>query len=89
MHHDTWQFQEAKAKLDEVLRAAVRVPQTIIMQDECEAVIISKKEYDKNFLTHQSTLGKLIDDSPLKGIELELQRNMETMRNANLFNDDK
>ncbi|MCK7470007.1 MAG: type II toxin-antitoxin system Phd/YefM family antitoxin [Desulfomicrobium escambiense] len=44
----TWQLQEAKARLSEVIKQAQKEgPQTITMQGELAAVIISRGDYDR------------------------------------------
>jgi len=44
----TWQLQEAKARLSEVIKQASKEgPQTITMRGETTAVVISKDEYER------------------------------------------
>jgi antitoxin Phd len=44
----TWQLQEAKARLSEVIKQASREgPQTITMRGEPTAVVISQNEYER------------------------------------------
>ena len=68
----TWQLQEAKARLSEVIKQASKEgPQTITMRGEPTAVVISKDEYER--LKHPR--GSFVDfmrKSPLYGVDLEL-----------------
>jgi prevent-host-death family protein len=43
----TWALQDAKARLSEVVRAAVDDPQHITLRGEEKVVVISAKEYRK------------------------------------------
>ncbi len=42
-----WQLQDAKSKLSELIRFAQESPQVITVRGREEAVLISKKYYDK------------------------------------------
>ena len=68
----TWQLQEAKARLSEVIKQASQEgPQTIKMRGEPTAVVISKDEYER--LKHPR--GSFVDfmrKSPLYGVDLDL-----------------
>lgn len=84
MHQDTWQLQEAKAKLSAMLKAAQSRPQWITLHGEEAGVLLSAKTYQK--LTHNKkrskktsgkmTIGKFLRQSPLygAGIELDISR---------------
>jgi prevent-host-death family protein len=78
----TWQLQEAKARLSEVIKQASQEgPQTITMRGEPTAVVISKDEYER--LKHPR--GSFVDfmrKSPLCGVEIDLKREQTFTRTA-------
>ncbi|MDA8171666.1 MAG: type II toxin-antitoxin system Phd/YefM family antitoxin [Nitrospiraceae bacterium] len=80
----TWQLQEAKARLSEVIkRASKEGPQTITMRGEPTAVVISKDEYKQ--LKHPK--GSFVDfmrKSPLYGVDLYLKREQTLTREADV-----
>jgi antitoxin Phd len=80
----TWQLQEAKARLSEVIRqASIEGPQTITMRGEPTAVVISKNEYEQ--LKHLR--GSFVDfmrKSPLYGVDLDLKREQTLTREADI-----
>ena len=80
----TWQLQEAKAQLSEVIRqASKKGPQTITMRGEPTAVIISKEEYDR--LKHPR--GSFVDfmrKSPLCGVDIDLKRKQTLTRESDI-----
>ena len=79
-----WQLQEAKAMFSEVVKAAAVRPQTITIRGKETAVILSIEEY-KRLTRPRQTLYEFIQNSPLRGLELELpQRLPEKMREINL-----
>ena len=70
----TWQLQEAKAKLSELVTNALsKEPQQITVHGKPAVVIISTEDYER--LTHkkQSFL-QLIRRSPLVGVKLDITR---------------
>lgn len=81
----TWQFQEAKAKLSEVVRLSKHEPQVITVHGKEEAVLISKEEFDdlKNKKT-QPSLVELIKNSPFYGIDLDFSRDNSPDRDIKL-----
>jgi prevent-host-death family protein len=78
----TWQLQEAKARLSEVIKQALKEgPQTITMRGEPTAVVISKEEYER--LNHPK--GSFVDfmrKSPLYGVDIDLKREQTLTRKA-------
>ncbi len=67
----TWQLQEAKARLSEVIKKAAKEgPQSITVHGEPSAVVISRREYDR--LKHpQGSFVEFMRRSPLYGVELD------------------
>jgi prevent-host-death family protein len=81
VRNTTWQLQEAKAMLSEVVRSAAREPQIITVRGEEKAVVLSMDEYKKLNPPKKPTLFELFQSSPLLGVELELpERRIEPIR---------
>jgi len=79
---EEWQLQEAKAMFSEVIKAAALKPQVITVRGIETAVILSITEY-KRLAGPRQTLFEFIQNSPLRGLELELPpRQPEEMREA-------
>ena len=80
----TWQLQEAKAKLSELVKQVLSLgPQGISLRGILKVVLISKKDYEK--LTGQKTsFVKLMRTSPFKGLNIDTQRNKSKSRDVML-----
>lgn len=79
----TWQLQEAKNRLSEVVRHAHQEPQLITLRGKEEAVVLSFDEYQK--LTQpKKTWAELLGEMARSGIELDLGRSRDTGRNIEL-----
>lgn len=82
----TWQVQEAKARLSEVIKEAkAHGPQQITHHGELVAVIISKSEYEK-LKGYKKSLVEFAQDSPLKGLELDISRGTSLSRDIEVIN---
>lgn len=80
----TWQLQEAKARLSEVIKQASREgPQTITMRGEPTAVVISKDEYERLKRPRESFVA-FMRKSPLYGLDLDLRRDRTLTRESEL-----
>ena len=78
----TWQLQEAKAKLSEVVDKAVRSgPQYITRHGKNTAVVISVAEYRK-LRNRNESLVEFFQRSPLRGLHIE--RSKDIPRNVEL-----
>jgi len=77
-----WQLQEAKARLSEVVKKAVKEgPQRITVHGEPTAVVISSEEYER--LKHpKGSFMEFMRSSPLYGLELDLKREQALTRDA-------
>ena len=79
-----WQLQEAKNRFSEVVNKALSEgPQTVTRHGEEIVVVLSKAEYNR---LKKSQIG-LVDffrQSPLVGIELDLERDQSLPRDINL-----
>jgi len=80
----TWQLQEAKARLSEVIKQASKEgPQTITMRGEPTAVVISKDEYER--LKHpRGSFVEFMRKSPLYGADIDLKREQTLTREADI-----
>ncbi len=78
----TWQLQEAKSRLSEVIRKAAKEgPQKITVHGEPTAVVISSKEYER--LRHpQGSFVEFMRRSPLYGVKLTLRREQTLTRES-------
>src|SRR6516165_1982330 len=84
--HD-WQLQTAKAKFSEVFRLArTEGPQRITRQGKEGVVMISDEQYERLTVKSRQPKGivEFFRESPLVGIELDLERDKDTGRNVKL-----
>lgn len=80
----SWQLQTAKAKFSELIRTVKsKGPQSITLHGHEEAVIISKKDYERLKRT-KPNLVEFFQDSPFHGAELRIGRNKSTSRKVPL-----
>ena len=81
----TWQVQEAKARFSELVRSADSGPQTITVHGRRAAVVLSAHEYDRlKGERGKPALTEFLGDSPLAGVELDLERDRSLARNTRL-----
>lgn len=76
----TWQLQEAKARLSDVIKKAAKEgPQEITVHGEPTAVVISSKDY--KMLKHpKGSFVEFMRSSPLYGLDLDLKRKQTLTR---------
>ena len=80
----SWQLQEAKAKLSEVVKSSQSEgPQEISVRGEPAAVVLSKAEYDR-LRRKKPSLLEFMQRSPLLGLELEFEREQSLSRDVRL-----
>ena len=80
----TWQLQEAKARLSEVVRLCVQEgPQTLTVRGKEEVVLLSKEDYDL-LLGSKPNLFDFMRHSPLKGVEISFERDQTKIRDITL-----
>ena len=79
-----WQLQEAKNKLSEVVnKACSSGPQVITVRGKETAVVVSAEEFRR--LTHQQgSLLEFFQNSPLCGVELDIERPRDFGRDVKL-----
>ena len=76
----TWQLQEAKNKLSQVVEDAVNSgPQIITKRGVEVAIVLSFAEYQK-MIASRGKLSTFFRESPLAGIELDLTRDKSDAR---------
>jgi antitoxin Phd len=76
----TWQLQEAKAKFSELVRKArLEGPQEVTLRGQEHVVVLSKKSYEALLHPKQSFI-EFISSSPLKGVDLNLEREQSIPR---------
>jgi prevent-host-death family protein len=79
-----WQVQEAKARLSDLLRDAERSgPQQITVRGRAAAVVLSTEEYER-LRAPKPSLVAFLRNSPLKGIELDIERDRSPARDIDL-----
>ena len=80
-----WQVQEAKARFSELLRSAASDPQTITVHGRPAAVVVAAHEYDRlSEKRGKPALTRFLRESPLAGVELDLERDRSLPRNTRL-----
>jgi prevent-host-death family protein len=79
-----WALQEAKNKLSEVVdRSIAEGPQTITRRGRESAVVLSMKDF-KRLTGPKGGLVSFFRDSPLAGVELDLERDEDFGRKVEL-----
>lgn len=79
-----WALQDAKAKLSELVRLTLKSgPQGISVRGEKQIVIMAQAEYEK-LKGNKPRFIDLVELSPLKGMEIDIERNSSLMRNIEL-----
>lgn len=79
----TWQLQEAKARLSEVIKAAKEGPQNITVHGESTAVVLSSAEYER-LKQPRGSFVEFMRRSPLLGLELDLRRKQTLTRESDI-----
>jgi antitoxin Phd len=83
----TWQVQTAKARFSEVFRLArTEGPQHITRQGKEGVVMISDEQYDRLIAKSRQpkSIVQFFRESPLVGVELDLERDKDTGRDIEL-----
>jgi len=73
----TWQLQEAKNRLSEVIKMAANAPQPITLRGEPVAVVISMESY-KKLLKPKKSLAELLMAAPESLVNLEFPERKNT-----------
>jgi prevent-host-death family protein len=76
----TWQMQEAKARMSELVRCAQNQPQDITLHGKSVAVVISRETFDR-LAQPQGALVDFMRRSPLYGADdIEFERDRSLIR---------
>ena len=76
----TWQLQEAKNKLSQVVDDAISDGPQIITRRGIEVVIVIAYEQFKKMAASEEKLSDFFSNSPLAGEELDLSRDRSAIR---------
>jgi prevent-host-death family protein len=80
----TWQVQEAKARLSELLkRAATEGPQRITVRGCPTAVVLSQEAFER-LQGAKPGFVELMRNSPLVGVKLDLRRDSSSTREVDV-----
>ena len=79
----TWTLAGAKARLSEVVDRAQGGPQTITRNGKPSAVIVSAEEWARKTV-RKGSLAEFLLASPLRGTDLELERQRDAPRDVTL-----
>lgn len=84
MENNIWQLQDAKNRFSELVNKTLdEGPQVVTRRGEEVVVIISSEEY-KKLLKSQSSLLEFFRESPLVGVDLDLERDRSFPRETQL-----
>lgn len=79
-----WQYQEAKAKLSQVMDQVQEKGMQLIIRNRTEVyVILSKKKYDE-YIQPKSSLIDFFLNSPCPEVDLDIERSQDTIRDFDL-----
>ena len=81
--HDAWSVAEAKARLSEVIDRAQGKPQVITRNGKPSAIVVSVEEWARK-TTRKGTLAEFLLNSPLRGAELDIDRQRDDSRDLEL-----
>ena len=79
----SWTLAGAKARFSEVVDRAQAGPQTITRNGKPSAVIVSAEEWARKTV-RKGTLAEFLLTSPLRGADIELERQRDTPRDVSL-----
>ena len=81
---ESWQLQDAKNRFSEVVEKAVNTGPQIVTKRGIETVVIMSVEEYRRLTRPKTDLVEFFQNSPLKGIELDLDRNKDLPREVDL-----
>ncbi len=83
-HSSSWPLATAKARLTQLVDAALAgTPQIITRHGEDVVIVIATKQYAET-LAQRSTIAEFFARSPLAGIDLDIERNSSAARPVDL-----
>ena len=74
-----WTVAGAKARLSEVIERAQSSPQTITKNGKPSVVVVSAEEWQRKTM-RKGTLAQFLLESPLRGADLDLERQRDEPR---------
>ncbi|RUM20005.1 type II toxin-antitoxin system Phd/YefM family antitoxin [Rhizobium vallis] len=80
---ESWTVASAKAKLSEVIERAQSAPQTITRNGKPSVVVVSAEEWQRK-TARKGTLAEFLMESPLRGADLDLERQHDEPRDPAL-----
>ena len=81
---DSWQIQEAKARMSELIKRAQEQPQDITLHGKSVAVVISRVAFDR-LSRAEGSLVDFMRRSPLYGVDdMQLERDTSLTREVEL-----
>ncbi|TYR33520.1 type II toxin-antitoxin system prevent-host-death family antitoxin [Mesorhizobium microcysteis] len=78
-----WTVAGAKARLSEVIERAQSAPQTITRNGKPSVVVVSAEEWQRKTV-RKGTLAEFLMDSPLRGTDLDVERQRDEPRDLRL-----
>lgn len=79
-----WQYQEAKAKLSQLMNCVLREGVQVIVRNRVEEyVVITRAEY-KSLLSPKTSLVDFFKEAPCPDVELEIERSRDLPREITL-----
>lgn len=78
-----WTVAGAKARLSEVIARAQSAPQTITRNGKPSVVVVSAEEWQRKTV-RKGTLAEFLMDSPLRGTDLDVERQRDEPRDLRL-----
>lgn len=83
-HDDaSWTVASAKAKLSEIIDKAQSTPQTITRNGKPSVVVVSVEEWQRK-TARRGSLAAFLMESPLRGADLDLERQRDEPRDPAL-----
>ena len=79
----SWSVAQAKARLSEVIDRAKSTPQTITRNGKPSVVVVSAEEWNRKTM-RKGTLAEFLLASPLRGTELDIERQRDEPRDLSL-----
>ena len=80
----SWQLQEAKNRLSELVKQALERGPQIITRNGVETVVVVPVDEFRRLRQRQRSLVDFLNESPLKGADLELERLRDLPREVDL-----
>lgn len=78
-----WTVASAKARLSQVIERAQSSPQTITRNGKPSVVVVAAEEWERK-TARKGTLAEFLLDSPLRGLDLDLERLRDESRDLPL-----